>query len=963
MRISLRREPGRLFRRCLVPAALLLVGLTGRLAAAQVPAPPPPAPAATHTPITAPAAAQTAAATPEPAVDPQDAALFAWYDGLGLPGPADKPYVHVAGKHLAFFGFRNTSDLLPGFLLDETPTHIKLLVGWRVITLPKPRAATQAPPANQAVADSQLVFEPCNLADDLDAALKPPPTPGGEQPRVLGFQAMWTEADLYYFFLARVAALHGLNARSHALLLRAEKAADRSHLYGADEDDAKPPAPAGDAPPAPVPATNTAAPAPVVLDAAHAHLKKMLIGELPEELLGQALEDCNDPAFSRGDLAVPFAVVARQFPHSTMAPKAAEIAREFQIEIAEDLARAQQPPPVWAKMTRDEQIAELFYQMRDEYDYLTIHSHEYDSMDADRNPNRETTPAAKLLAMGWEVVPALIDHLDDRRPTRTVLRDCTRITLPYQSHLVRVADYAESMLYAITGYSADPSAQNGSYFSDCTDIAAKKKAAAAWWATVQAKGIDTVLAEEIATGDRLSSIAALRLLQRNPAKGLAAIVAAAPHAKTAELHTTLIDLAAKQKSPTVEPFLLGELKDASPAARLAAAECLWKRGVRDGLKIACTDMVEAAHTRPPENFESDTLNAAMLGEFLLSTGDPGSLDCLHRVLPTLTADDQYDILANGSMKGPTPTTPPSAADRNIDGFLVSILASGTSDAGDASGAGAGAWIGATCAAPFSGDVAGKELHNRGHRPGNFPDDAAWPVRLAARIELANRWRKEHGQPPLALPAEPPIPPADPTQVKALTADLAAATSAPAAQAALAKFDALGLSGEAPLSEALHALPADAPALAPGRVELARLASILRAVHWSPDTEALRPAERAELQALVGKPLDPNAFFNWIVARLKAPAGQLYLELDRPADGSGMVLYIGLTATSHQGQDDADLSTRFTLAGRELGGEGIGGEGVFPENPNVKEDSAALATICAAAPNQPARVTVDIRWRR
>ncbi len=462
-----------------------------------------------------------------------------------------------------------------------------------------------------------------------------------------------------------------------------------------------------------------------------------------------------------------------------------------------------------------------------------------------------------------------------------------------------------------------------------------------------------MLTEAVARGDTDSIAAATRLIQRHPEAGIQAAIAAVPNCPAPTIRDDMIALIAAQKDPAVLPFLQSELKDSSSNARRYAAELLFRRGDTSGIPVACQDLIFAVAHPPPDSTRDDWPSPTRLSSFLLSSGDPAAVACALKVFPSLSDADRGDILQGGLAPIPKSGTVETAVDVQLDAFLVNCL----DDNGFIDGCINHA------VNPRNGDMAADDLIQRWHLSRPVPFNADFRTRLTLRTQLKNRWRREHDQPPLKLPAAPAIPTADPVHLKQLAAQLTAAQTPQAVQAVLADYDTLGLPGFAPLSAALAALPAGHPALAPGRVELSRLASILRSVEFADGSAPLPPALDAPLRKMIGRPLDAAALCDWLQDYCLAPARRLYVDLDRASDGSGVSLHLWLGPASAPTATLFSYSTTYFLAGKDIGGAGANCEARDTGTKNFfQSDCASLTQILTAAPTELGIARIDLVWK-
>ena len=158
----------------------------------------------------------------------------------------------------------------------------------------------------------------------------------------------------------------------------------------------------------------------------------------------------------RGGYAAPellkhFEHITRHYPASGHFKDAKAAAAVLRRMIQEDAEHAKAARP-FAKLRKQEQIAELIFQLREQ------NGHQFTQPGAcdifDRIAGKKDTPAHKLVKFGYDAVPQLIEHLDDARFTRSVgfHRD-----FYFSHHVLRVSDCALEILEHIAsrGFSHD----------------------------------------------------------------------------------------------------------------------------------------------------------------------------------------------------------------------------------------------------------------------------------------------------------------------------------------------------------------------------------------------------------------------------------------------------------------------------------------------------------------------------
>ena len=135
--------------------------------------------------------------------------------------------------------------------------------------------------------------------------------------------------------------------------------------------------------------------------------------------------------------------------------------------IGEDKRWIAPTPPDLASMTQEQQVKVWLHRLRDHRAWVSERDRDYASLFAHQlhgNAMRE------LLNLGWTAFPALIERLDDKRPTRSVLEYTEQ---PFKGRLVTHGECCGAVLKLLSGRRF-------------------KKAAEAleWWVTAQAEGAE-----------------------------------------------------------------------------------------------------------------------------------------------------------------------------------------------------------------------------------------------------------------------------------------------------------------------------------------------------------------------------------------------------------------------------------------------------------------------------------------
>lgn len=272
-----------------------------------------------------------------------------------------------------------------------------------------------------------------------------------------------------------------------------------------------------------------------------------------------------DGSLTRAETAEQFARVAKHFPtseHFETARKRAEILHRMAEEDREYAKRRKAGKP-FAELSRKEQIAELIFQLRDQYG---AHGPMGDYTPLDMNAEKKDTPGHRLVEIGYDAVPQLAAALDDERLCRVA----------YGRHVpncvLTVGECAYGIIFEIAGrtFYSEPNDPPGQ-----TD----RQRIEAWYAELRRKGEKRYLQEVVARGDELGADSVERLLKRYPQDALPPLLAGAKLTTDDRAHTGYVVAVGSVAGDGPVPFLMNELKSGpSNDDRLAAAVALHRRG-------------------------------------------------------------------------------------------------------------------------------------------------------------------------------------------------------------------------------------------------------------------------------------------------------------------------------------------------------------------------------------------------
>jgi hypothetical protein len=460
--------------------------------------------------------------------------VFKWFSTLGFLDVKDLRFVRVATGDW----YRHDDDppqntYLRGFLLSEKGDR------FTVLTLSLTEGTFQKTPA-QTPAHEQVSFEASNLKTGAAAYLKAmrAPTANQERPGRLS-EEISLDSRTQIFVLAWACSRNGLDELAAELF---DQAALTPTGYGNDPD--KPPT---------------------------EPLQKLVADDLAHTEMWRSVVAFGDPAISRTKLLERFEHLVKHYPDSEHHKDAKLTATLLKKMIGEDVEHEKKSAKPFDELTKKDQIAELIFQLREQNGHQFMQPGSCDIFDS-LNREKKDSPGHKLMKLGYDAVPQLIDHLDDERFTRSVgfHRDF------YFSHYVlRVKDCALAILERIASRTFWRESSTFSYMSKDEKTSETKEKIQEWYSEFQKKGEKRMLIEAVEKGDRDSHDQARRLLERYPDAALAPILAGIKAAKDSDTRDMLVAAATQIENDSPLPFLLTEVKEGPFACgRFLAAESL-----------------------------------------------------------------------------------------------------------------------------------------------------------------------------------------------------------------------------------------------------------------------------------------------------------------------------------------------------------------------------------------------------
>ncbi len=718
------------------------------------------------------------------------------------------------------------------------------------------------------------------------------------------------------------------------------------------------------------------------------NFQQSLATDIAHAEMWRAVLKFGDADVSRTQLLEAFERIVKNYQASEHIAQATETVILLKKMIQEDAAHAEERKSgkPFEELSRNEQIAELIFQLRDQNGHQWSQPGSCDVfMTADGD---DKSPAHRLVKMGYDAMPQLIEALDNERFSRSVGFHRGF----YFSHTVlRVSDCAQQIVTRIAGRPFYQRKSTSGYMHADGQSKDTKQQVSAWYAELQKKGEKRVLLEATEVGDRHAAYLAERLVEKYPDEALSALIAGARKANETWIRADLVRLAGQIKGDTPVEFLLEELKNGPTSdCRLAAAKAIHKRGRPEGVVAMLAEW-----KRPPEKVtdESEGIEESLVS-FLARCGKLEAIEALSHDLEERPIDvrlavvsafgktGNMSVLSVGTGDSLRPGQPLSAKDdKELRAAVIHMLIVALDDTEQRMGM-SGSWNGKSFSDPRICDVAGNVLNDLD--PAEYPFDmnSSLEQRDRDRLSLKNVFRKDQGLPALAIPEPRPIKPVpDGTLLPKLEQyEKAIGEAAKSAELAILK---LGLGALPAIIERRDQLTVVDPRIAKLNL-LARRLSLL-VVDVAIAEKSLKPdmVLSDRLKSLKDKPFDPQVIqelLSELTRKLPEGVRGLRLAVDRGSNGTGVTLRLDLlnlkrASTLTRGGrpvegDKAPLGEPDTWSFSQsvrLGTESLlGSSGVGIRPPGVKEDSdfsEIMQRIVTAQPDQVIEIRLEMigKW--
>lgn len=518
-----------------------------------------------------------------PRLTKADRELFAWFDTLGFEDPSKARLIRVVFGIAYDFGEPEPR----GFLVSVKEGVFRVRLG--NLTAAELKRSGTNPKDEEYLGWREVApaAEAARLERELRKQKPPEPDDRYRPPLPLAAQA---------FVLARYCAAHGEEALAvHLLRLSARTVADRSVPFAVN-----------------------------------------LQQDLRYLLAWNAFVDCRDPRIDRRQLAARFAAIHKLCPLAGP-PVAPQFARMLDSLAAEDEAHAKVSPDAFAHLTPEAQARELVYQLRDE-------STTFDDLGS--RPGavayQGNGAAERLTALGRPAVPALLEALEDRRPTRGLWS----LRLWESIGVKPICDVAIEVVAKIAGLdfrwlidSAEP------VFSPEESSAAV--ALAREWGKAVAAGDELAwFRHRIETNSYGVEYCLRAVIQRYPNVAPAIVIRCLEAEKEPQRRSQLTRELWRWDNPEVTAFLIREMKG-GPALgnRVAAAIPLRNRHVADAVPTMIAELRAADFSKWSGSTSDVPDDPVHVVSFLLGSNAVEAIDAIRETWPRFGRDAKTMVIS------------------------------------------------------------------------------------------------------------------------------------------------------------------------------------------------------------------------------------------------------------------------------------------------------------------------------
>jgi hypothetical protein len=881
---------------------------------------------------------------------------FNWFETLGFPDVKGRKFVRTAtGRWYSSGGDPPRNTFIRGFLLKEEGDEFTL------VTLSLATETYRKTPA-KTPAHKQVGYEAVDLATGATAILKKLRAPKRSEDG--DAKPLWG-TDLHdrteTFVLAWACRRNGLDKLAAELYDHASKM-PQGYGYNPDKPPTQP-------------------------------LKQLVADDLAHTEMWRGILAFEDPAIPRTELLKRFERIVKNYPESEHQERAKDTVALLQKMVKEDAEHAKEDRKPFEQLGKKEQIAELIFQLRDQNGRQYMQPGACDIFD--RLGGKEDTPAHRLVKMGYDAVPQLIEAIEDQRFTRSV---GYHRNFYFSHYVLRVGDCALAVLERITARSFWQASSTFSYLTKDNKAAEAKKKVQAWYDEFQKKGEKRMLIEAVERGDRDSHHQATLLLERYPDEALPALKAGIKAAKDSWSRDLLVASVAGIKGDSPLPLLLAEVKEGPYSyGRVVAAKSLHQRGRPEGVAAMIAEWQgERPEPKPEPGVKRDEVEEpgaglSSIAEFLATCGKVEAIAALEKDLRKRPvglrlavvsafgeSGNRYNIskTSGGSIQ---PGEKPARENTKEGVAAIEHLLFGALDDTEERTGMSGSWNGKNYTDPRICDVAGHVLNQLA--PDKYAFDLGAPLarRDRAIVELKNVRRKAHGLALLPVPVLKVIAPIPDEKLQPLIEKLLQTPEAERPKAS-AKIEELGLGALPGIQKRLAGITKKDD---PERAVLEKLAQRIACIidEATLTENSVKPdVVVGKLRNMKGRPFESGSFMELIRSLVKdLPEGvhALRFTVDRTGDGTGVALKVTLldeTRAKQLGRGGSSSRDPKTPKGVpsswdhyedvDAGGKGLYGViGICDHDHWLKDKHTELAdaitAACSVSPDKPFTIRIQM----
>lgn len=641
-------------------------------------------------------------------------------------------------------------------------------------------------------------------------------------------------------------------------------------------------------------------------------LQQNLCEDLAQLTMWKIIDDFGDLEISREQLLKRLEKLVELFPESSQTKRARESAILLRSMIAEDEVH----PPIedFDQLSTEDKVAQLIFQLRDQHGYQFGQPGECDIFFDDNFsdtfldfPTGPTpTPAKRLLDLGFDAVPQLIEALDDTRFTRSV---GFHRGFYFSHHVLRVGDAAEQILSKIAHQRFYDRANSNSAMVKDGKVNDVKEKIKEWWDEYKIKGEKCLLIEETLRADKHSPNVARLLVKKYPDDAIEVIRQAAINADSSAERFFFIGIAATLGDKAID-FLIEEM-NSSPllSNRVRAASKLdsIEPGAATSTMIKQWKSVSHLTTVSDVDESISREGVNILAKFLASSNSVDAVKALHEHYHQHTVDVRRSIICgllevrNSPGSKDTQNNPSESGDKMelnpaLEFEVESLLITGLSDT-DYQPSVMGSWGRFVYNDPQVCDFAAYVLLHR------YPD--RYPFKLLSgdgvdeqrRLHAIDHWRKQQRLPRIKTSKPEPIVRIPQNKIEPILRALLSSTNDAQTKEAIDALQSLGIAALPAIIETIEGLPFYDEKVEPLRDVARELSNSITVINVSEHSAPVPEKLKQRLNQLRGKTLsgdNVSELLSSIARDLPDGATGVKLIIQRSGTSSGVEISVCLT---------------------------------------------------------------------